>query len=615
MSTRNRQLAELFARTADLLQLTDANRFKIIAYQKSARVLEDLAEDAVDMSDTELIALDGVGKGTVERIREFADSGTFDEYEELAKQIPAGVVAMLGISGLGPKTVALLWQQGGVNSIAELKEKLEAGELTDIKGFGKGKAAATLKSIAFAESGGDRTSLGAATALAERFMAALKDLDPIQQIEVAGSLRRGRDTIGDVDILVGLKEGGSASDVSGVFCAVDGVTEVIAGGGGSTKTSVRTDQGVQVDLRIVPDDCFGAALMYFSGSKEHNVAMRERAIAQGMKLNEWGLWKGSDGATKRSSSRRPKASGSNSAGFLPEATGGRDSVEPENGATRIAGKTEQDVFKALGLAWVAPELREARGEIKLAEADDLPKLVDIPDICAELHCHTTASDGSWSIDELVEACIERGYHTVCITDHSKSQAQANGLSDERLVEHIKAIHDAAKRFKKHIIVLAGSEVDILSDCKLDYPDELLAELDLVVASPHAALSQDDKKATKRLIKAIEHPAVNIIGHPTGRLVLRREGLHPEMKAICRAAADADVALEINANHHRLDLRDADARLAFEHAAKLAINTDAHGPGDMNELRFGIKTARRAGATPDDIVNCMSKAALAKWRTV
>jgi DNA polymerase (family 10) len=331
---------------------------------------------------------------------------------------------------------------------------------------------------------------------------------------------------------------------------------------------------MQVDVRLIDPSGFGAAWMYFTGSKDHNVRMRERAIEQGLSLNEYALTK--DGKA-------------------------------------VAGATEQEVFEKLGLAWVPPELREDRGELKLAEAGRLPDLIDLKDIKAELHTHTTASDGRWSIRDLALAAADRGFHTVAITDHSKGQVQANGLNEDRLVKHIEAIRNVAAELKETIRVLAGSEVDILSDGRLDYPDALLAELDVVVASPHASLAQEPSKATARLLKAIENPYVTIMGHPTGRLVGRREGLSPDMDELCKAAADRGIAMEINANQWRLDLRDTHARLAVEeHGCKIAINTDAHGEGDLDQLMYGVLTARRAGLTKNDVVNCMSQAQLKKW---
>ena len=361
------------------------------------------------------------------------------------------------------------------------------------------------------------------------------------------------------------------------FTSLPMVQEVL--GHGETKSSIRCDdqhRNIQVDLRVVDPNHYGAALMYFTGSKEHNVKVRERAQSMGYTLNEYAL------------------------------------ADKDDKTKQIETKTEEAIYKKLGLAWVPPELREDRGEISLAEQGKLPNLIELADIKADLHTHTTASDGKWSIEENALAMAARGHHTVAITDHSKGQVQANGLSDERLVKHIEAVREVAKKLKGKITVLAGSEVDILTDGKLDYPDELLAELDVVVASPHAALSQEPKKATARFLKAIENPYVTMIGHPTGRLVLRREGLSPDMEAIIKAAKDRGIALEINANHWRLDLRDTHARLALEHGVKLAINTDAHGEGDLNQLPYGVLTARRAGATKDDVINCMTAAGLGKW---
>ena len=416
----------------------------------------------------------------------------------------------------------------------------------------------------------------------------------MKRIDYAGSLRRGKETVGDLDLLVEARPG-DAGAIMDAFVGLDVVAEVIAKG--ETKSSVRTDGsgggisrgtggsgggGMQVDLRVVPAESYGAALMYFTGSKEHNIRLRERAISMGMKLNEWGL-------TKQDS---------------------------EKG---VAGKSEEDVFKALKLSWVPPELREDRGEVALADssykAGDAiagPPLIEVSDIKSDLHTHTTASDGTWTIEQLALAAAERGYHTVAVTDHSKGQVQANGLSDERLEKHIVAIRKVSEKLKDKITVLAGSEVDIHTDGRLDYPDSLLKELDIVVASPHAALTQDTDKCTKRFLKAMENPYVTIMGHPTGRLVGRREGLSPDMGALFKAAAQRGIAMEINANHWRLDLRDTHARAAIAAGVKLSINTDAHGPADLDQLQYGILTARRAGATKQNVVNCMTKSALAKW---
>jgi len=406
--------------------------------------------------------------------------------------------------------------------------------------------------------------------LALWFVDQLSQIKAVKKVTYAGSLRRGKETIGDIDLLVAASTK-DATAISDAFVKFEPVIDVQVKG--ETKTSIRTEDGTQVDLRVVEPKNFGAALMYFTGFKEHNVRMRERAIRMGMSLNEYAL----------TQDDKP-----------------------------VAGKTEEDVYKALNLSWVEPELREDRGELVLAENNQLPKLLTMEDIKAELHAHTTASDGHWSIRELALDATERGFHTVAITDHSKGQAQANGLDEKRLEKHIQDIRNVAAELKDTITILAGSEVDILADGKLDYADSLLKELDIVVASPHAALSQKPEVATKRLLRAIENPYLTIIGHPTGRLIGRREGLSPDMTALIAAAAQRGIALEINAHHMRLDLRDNHARAAIEAGVKLAINTDAHDAAGMDQLIYGVLTARRAGAQVKDVINCMSKTELVQW---
>ena len=576
MPSNNAKLATIFQQMADVNQVTGGNRFKTIALEKGARVLKDFVKDVSDVEPQDLLQVEGIGKGIAQKIEEFLRTGQVLEHQEMIDTVPAGVLQMLDIPGLGPKGVAQLWNDGGVESINELKTKIEDGSLEGLKGFGKKKLEKLSASIAFAEKAGERTNIGFALPLALAIIEELKAVKGIKQIDYAGSLRRGKETIGDIDLLVAASEK-DAPGIMDAFVALPMVEEVL--GHGETKSSIRSDdehRNIQVDLRVVDPKHYGAALMYFTGSKEHNVKVRERAQSMGYTLNEYAL------------------------------------ADKDDKTKQVETKTEEAIYKRLGLAWIPPELREDRGEVALAEAGDLPELIELKDIRADLHTHTTASDGKWSIEENALAYAERGFHTVAITDHSKGQVQANGLSDERLVKHIEAVRKVAKKLEGKITVLAGSEVDILTDGSLDYPDELLAELDVVVASPHAALSQDPKKATKRFLKAIENPYVTMIGHPTGRLVLRREGLSPDIEALCKAAAERGIAMEINANHWRLDLRDTHARVALDHGVKLAINTDAHGPADPLQLPYGVLTARRAGATKADVINCMTAAGLKKW---
>ena len=579
----NAKLAALFERMAQLLEVLGENRFKVAAFQRAARTLDGMTDQAHDLVDpgnpgdpgkpvdlSNLTAIEGIGKGLAEKIVELVTTGELQEYADLMAKVPAGVVDLLDIPGLGPKTIALFWQKADIYSLDKLKAALEGDALVDLPGVGKKKLDNLRKSIEFAESAGGRVRIGRAMPLACWFIEQLSPLEAVEQIAFAGSLRRGRETIGDIDLLVAAKEPDAAA-ISDAFVGLEPVTDVLVKG--STKTSVRVEDGLQVDLRIIRPDQYGAALMYFTGSKEHNIRMRERAIRHGMRLNEYGLVKGD---------------------------------------TTVAGETEEEVFKALGLAWIPPELREDRGEIALAEKNELPALIELADIKAELHAHTTASDGKWSIRELAAAAAERGFHTVAVTDHSKGQAQANGLTNERLERHIIDVRAVADEMKSRITILAGTEVDILADGALDYPNSLLKELDVVVASPHAALSQDPKKATERLLKAIRSPYITILGHPTGRLILRREGLSPDMKQLVAAAAERGIALEINANAVRLDLRDTHAQAALQAGVKLSINTDAHSQGHLDQLVYGVLTARRAGTTKLGVINCLSQPELASW---
>jgi len=572
MASTNQQVAAIFEQMAQIMEILGKDRFRVNAFARAARSIDSLAEDLASIGPDEkkLAAIEGIGKGTAGRIAEFLENGRIEDHHKLLTEIPAGLLGLLDIPGLGPKKIALLWKDGGVESLAELKKKLQGNDLAELPGMGAKTLDNLRKSIAFAETAGDRAKIGKAMPLAMSMIEKLRHVKGVEQITYAGSLRRGKETIGDIDLLVAAK----AEDAAGIFDAfldLDPVTDVLVKG--DTKASVRTIESLQVDLRIVDPESFGAALMYFTGSKEHNVRLRERAIKMGMSLNEYALTR----------DKKP-----------------------------VARRTEEDIYKALNLAFIEPELREDRGEIAQADKGDLPALLTIDDVRAELHAHTTASDGRWSIRELATAAAERGFHTVAITDHSKGQAQANGLTEKRLEKHIKDIRAIADEMKDTITVLAGSEVDILSDGSLDYADSLLAELDIVVASPHAALTQDPKTATARILKAIENPWVTIMGHPTGRLIGRREGLSPDMGKLIAAAAERGIAMEINANHWRLDLRDSHASAAIEAGVKLSINTDAHSEIDLGQLIYGVLTARRAGATKADVINCMTKSQFAKW---
>ncbi|MCB1033807.1 MAG: DNA polymerase/3'-5' exonuclease PolX, partial [Acidobacteria bacterium] len=427
----------------------------------------------------------------------------------------------------------------------------------------------------FSEKSQERICLGVAYPIALELLDDLRSLDGVERADFAGSLRRGKETIGDLDFLVACKDPAAVRDH---FVSHPSVTQVLAKG--ETKSSVRLEVGgvaLQADLRIVDRHAYGAALLYFTGSKEHNVRLREVAIKKNRRLNEYGLFEGKE--------ERPQ----------------------DSGARPVAAATEEEIYRALGLPFIPPELRQDRGELD----GPPPQLIELTDIRAELHAHTRASDGLLTIAELAETAMERGFHTIAVTDHSQSSVIANGLSADRLRRHIEAVREADEKISG-IKILAGSEVDILTDGRLDYDDDLLAELDIVVASPHVGLRQDPETATERLLAAIRHPLVHIIGHPTGRIINKREGLSPQMEALFEAAVEHDTVLELNANWQRLDLRDHHLRAALARGVKISIDTDAHDASHFDFLVYGILTARRAGMTPRSCINTWPAKKLHDW---
>jgi len=575
MST-NSEIAEIFSGMAAVLELTGANPFRVNAHVRVARTLRDLTVDVATLADDskKLTAIEGIGAGSAKKIIEFVETGDVKEYRALLAEIPEGLIALLGVQGLGPKTVKMVWEQAGVTNLASLEAAIDSGALLDLPRLGAKSIENIRESLRFAARTADRVRIGAALPIAEAIVGHLASVKGTRRIEYAGSLRRGRDTIGDIDILAASAE---PEGLSEAFRSMPGVEKVLAAG--TTKSSIRLEAGLQVDLRIVGEEAFGAALMYFTGSKQHNVRLRERATKRKMRLNEYGLF--------------------------PD--DGNDEPPQQRGIAPIAAVTEADVYAALDVPFVPPEMREDRGEIGV----EPPALVTVEDVKAELHAHTVASDGRMTLEQLVDAARQRRFHTIAVTDHSKSSAQANGLSEDRLRAHIEMIHEA-NAAADDITILAGSEVDILSDGRLDYDDDLLAALDIVVASPHAALTQDPEKATKRLLAAIRHPLVHIIGHPTGRLINRRPGLSPDIESLVAAAAENDTALEINANDRRLDLRDTHVRAAVEAGAPIAINTDAHSADNFDLLRYGIMTARRGWLTAEGCINTWPAKRLHAW---
>lgn len=583
----------MFNEMAQMIELLGGDRFRVNAHAKAARVLKDSTADIESLAESgdakALTELEGIGKSTAAKLIELAQHGNISEYNELREQIPSGLMDVLEIPGLGPKTVKLMWDEKGVESMSDLLKIIEDGSILELPRMGQKTVDNIKESIEFMAQQGGRLHIGIAQGVADRFVEMMGKVEGVKQCAYAGSLRRGKETIGDVDILIATSDPEAAREA---FTNAEGVMKVLASG--EKKSSIRVaiedessrwgaedNTAVQIDLRIVDESCWGAALMYFTGSKEHNVRLRERAIKQGMTLNEYGLFK-DDGSEK--------------------------TPPQDRGEKPVACRTEDAIYTKLGVPFVPPTMREDRGEL---EIEDTPKLIQADDIRAELHSHTTASDGKMSIEESAKIAKDRGFHTLAITDHSQSSAVAGGLEPERLRKHIKAIREADEK-TKGITILAGSEVDILVDGTLDYDDDLLAELDVVVASPHAGLRAKPKQATKRLLKAIEHPLVHIIGHPTGRLIERRPGLEPDLNEIIAAAIEHDVALEINSHWMRLDLRDTHVRAAVEAGCKIAINCDVHHPDDYDNLRFGVLTGQRGWLTPGLCINTWGRDKLHKW---
>ena len=576
----NEDIAAIFEELATLLELTGANGFRVNAHAKVARVVEGLTSDLGELARSDdalksLEAIDGIGKSSAQKIIEFATGGSVKDLDSLRGSVPDGLREVMKVPGLGPKTVRRLWQEAEVESLDDLEAAIEDGRLEALPRMGRKTIDNIRESIEFMKTAGDRRRLGTAMPIAERLVEMMQSVPGVRRVAYAGSLRRGQETIGDLDLLVTTDDPIAASEA---FQSQPGVTRILVAG--ETKSSVRLEDGIQVDLRVVPEEVWGAALMYFTGSKEHNVALRERAIGRGLRLNEYGLFPDDGG----------------------------DGSPQSRGVAAIASTSEAEIYRALDLPWIPPELRVDRDEFELDVPEDL---ITVEDIRAELHSHTTASDGHLTIEELAVAARTAGRTVLAITDHSRSSAQANGLDEDRLRRHAEAIREADAKVEG-IRLLAGSEVDIHADGSLDYDDDVLAMLDVVVASPHASLRQDPETATARLCAAARHPLVSIIGHPTGRLIGTRKGLEPDIEAVISAAIEGGTALEINANPYRLDLRDIHVRAAVDAGCLIAINTDAHRAEHLEFIRYGVLTGRRGRLRVPGCLNAWPDEKLLEW---
>jgi DNA polymerase (family 10) len=556
----NRAIAQVLGEIADLLEIKGENAFKIRAYRTAADTINAWADGVSRLDEKQLRDLPGIGKDIAIKIRELADTGAVQFHQQLLQEFPPTILDLLRLQGVGPKTVALLYSSLQIRSIDELAAAARDGRLRAVKGMGAKKEAQILKAIEEREKDTGRHLLSDTTVTAEHVITFLRERAPDVEFVPVGSLRRGCDTCGDIDILA---VGGDAS-LMDAFASHPRVERVL--GHGDTKASVRLQGGYQADLRLVPVESRGAAMQYFTGSKAHNIVVRDRAVQRGLKLNEYGLF----------------------------------TVEDD---TRLAGDTEEGIYEALGMAWVPPELREHRGEVEAAIRRELPALITAGDLRGDLHMHTTATDGRDDLETMAAAAQRFGHEYVAITDHSKALAMANGLDEQRALEHAARVRALNGRFDG-LTLLAGIECDILADGSLDLSHDCLAALDIVIASVHSHFSQDEAEMTDRVLRALECPWVDVLGHPTGRRLLKREPLRLNMDRIIAAAAAHGVALEINCQVDRLDLNDAHARLARERGIPLVISTDAHAVAALANQRWGVQVARRAWATPTDVLNAV-----------
>ena len=560
---KNQMVADVLYQIAELLDLKGEIFFKTRAYRMAAQTIEVLDEDIEDVvKEDRLKEIPGIGDAISKKIKELVETGKLEYFEELKKEIPEGLLKMLNISGLGPKKVAAMYNKLGVKTIEQLKKACLDGKVRDLEGFGELTERNILRSLQLMEKTSGRVLLNVAYEDGNRYLDYLRKNKKIKRLSLAGSLRRRKETIGDLDILASSDK---PNEIMEYFVKYEDVNRILMQG--STKSSIILNDQLQVDLRVVEDKSFGAALQYFTGSKEHNVKMRSLAIKKGYKLNEYGLFK-------------------------------KDTEK------YIVGKNEEEIYKKLGLSYIEPELRENRGEIEVAAKNKLPKLVEFSDIKGDLHVHSNMSDGDKTIEDMALSAKKMGYQYVGIADHSQSLKIARGLSEERVVKKLKEIEKLNKKFN-NFRILCGTECDIKSDGTLDYSDKVLKMFDYVILGIHTAFRMDQKQATERIIKGMANENAHILAHPTCRILMRREPFELDMEKIFEAARDSNTYLEINSFPDRLDLNDLYAKQAKERGVKFSINTDAHNINHLKFMQYGTSTARRGWLEKQDILNTRS----------
>jgi len=565
----NKRIAKIFSDIAKILELKGENPFRVRAYQKASQIIENLTEDIKILAqEGRLETLPGIGKDLAKKIEEIIKKGTLSQYEKLKKEIPSGLLKMMEIPGLGAKTIKLIYERLGIDSLEKLEKAAREGKLKRLEGIKEKTEENILRGIEIFKKGKERKPLYIAEEVADCFLKELKKLKEVKKIEIAGSLRRKKETVKDIDILV---VSSCPEKVMKKFISLRYVERVIASG--DTKSSVISSSDLQVDLRVVPDISFGSALLYFTGSKEFNIKFRQIVLRRGWKINEYGLF--------------------------------------DQNNKKIAGKSEEEIFRRLGMQYIIPELREDRGEIELALEGRLPQVVELRQIKGDFHVHSSYSDGASSPREIALKAKELGYKFVGICDHSQGLKVAKGLSEkdvEKKIEEIERLNEELEGIK----ILCGTEVDILNDGSLDYPDYILKKFDLVIAAIHYGFKQTKHQLTKRVVSACKNKYVDIIAHPTGRLFGAREEYPLEWKEVFKAAKDNQIALEINTYPERLDLNDLNCLRAKKEGIKFALGSDAHFLDQMHSLRFGVAVARRAGLEKKDIINCWSWDEIIKW---
>ena len=578
--------AELSRRLTDLAALSEIdgdNPFRVRAYRNAARTVLELEEQVTDLLErgADLTSYKGIGKEIAEKLHAMVTTGRLPSLDALAERVPYGLIGVTEVQGVGPKKAASLWRELGVTSVDDLERAASLGRVAGLEGFGAKTQEKILNGIEAYRRHVGRTRLGDADAIVEPLVRRLRAVDGVTRLEVAGSYRRRKETIGDIDLLAVADDPGA---LSRTLRETDEVEEVL--GSGESKTSVRLARGLQVDLRIVDESSYGAALLYFTGSKEHNVALRQRAVDRGWRLNEYGLFDGDD-------------------------DDGRDDGGAGQGRARLAGGDEAGVYGAFGLDWIPPELREERGELEAAERHALPELLTLADIRGDLHMHSDWSDGKASVRQMMAACEERGYAYMALTDHSQALRMTGGLDAEKLGRQWAAL-DELLDGRDGLELLRGLEVDVLKDGGLDLDDAWLARLDVVIVSVHSHFGLSQAEQTERVVRAVSHPRVNLLGHPTGRLLGERDPFAIDLDAVFAACAENDVAVELNASPERLDLRDSHLMAARRHGLTVAIDTDAHRVRHLDNMRFGVDQARRAWLEPGAVLNTRSLAEVRRF---